>query len=1087
MASPGRRASPRAKLLLALFVLALSALPAAGGRLPVQTYTTADGLPSDRVIDLLEDTHGFLWVATSDGLARFDGYTFTSYGPESGLPDTAIYDLLLTRGGELWVASGQGLYRFVPDAPVAGAGPERQPFQPVPLPPSSSGTAVVTIAEGPEGRLYCASSAALFEIEPSEGKWKMQPLELRLADGAEQLPRITRVAIDGRGTIWLGTPNGLYQRTAGGATNSVTAGVQLPSDDIISLLLVGDRLLLGTTGGLVQVSTTGAPQPRLVFGGASGTGGTFLFSLATAPSGRVWIGTGSGLVEVTPDVAHNATPHATYARPEGLPDQHVTALAWDRDGGLWVGGESGGVSRIDFTGLVSYDERDGISHPRIGSIFETLEGELCVVSGDVIHRFNGMSFEPIRPQRPPGFEDPGWGWNQIYLQDHRGEWWLPSRYGLLRYPALADLADLAHTSPKAIYTTAEGLHGNSIFRLYEDRRHDIWIGTINIRPQTLTRWRRVEREFQIFGPEDGLPIASPTAFAEDRAGNLWIGFYTERRLARYRNGAFELLEMPASVPACMVRDLHLDSQGRLWVATSRGGVIRIDDPGAAHPSMQVYDSSTGLSTNATSALTEDGHGAIYIGTFRGLDRLDPSSGRVTHLSTNDGLANSTVNVAHRDHDGQLWFGTLLGLSELSPAVPEPRPVPTVLLTGVMISGLPQPVAELGQREIAELVLPPDRNHIQIDYSAISLANAREIRYQYFLEGADRDWSAPTALRRVHYARLAPGRYQFHVRAVASGGSSGPDPAVAAFLILEPLWRRTWFLVLSGLVLALGLLAADRYRTTSLRARERELAQRVAEQTADLRQAEERLLDANRTLEQRVEDGIGALREAERMAAYGRLVAGVAHEVRHPIFALQAASHVLTRRLEGREDLEVQLQTLELGTRRMGQLMDDLLEFARPQALQPAPVAPAKVLAEAADIYRAEHGDSELRPTVEIPGDLPDAVLDQARIVQVLVNLMENAHKHAKGATRLRLRAEIESGPEGEKEQSLLLLVSDDGAGIGAEHLPQLFDPFYTTGKGTGLGLAIVHRIVSDHGGTITVDSDHVHGTSFLIRLPLAGL
>lgn len=1070
-----------------LLVLALSALPAAGGRLPVQTYTTADGLPSDRIVDLLEDTHGFLWVATSGGLARFDGYTFTGYGPESGLPDRAIYDLFLTRGGELWVASEGGLFHFVHGAPAGGSSnTRRRLFEQVSFPTSSTGSAVLTMAEGVDGKLYCASPDAVFEIERDEDEWTAQPRELRLTEGTTRLPSIRRVAVDGRGTIWLGTSRGLYRRTLDGATDCVTVGFELPSDNIISLLLDGDRLLLGTSAGLVQVATTGRPQPRLVFSATGEIAASFVFSLATGPSGSVWTGTGSGLNELALERGHDATLQASYARPEGLPDHHVTALAWDRSGGLWVGGESGGLSRIDVTGIVSYDERDGIRHPRIAAVFETLAGELCVISGTVIHRFDGQRFEQIQPQRPPGFEKPGWGWNQLYLQDQRGEWWIPSRNGLLRYPAVTDLADLAHTTPKAVYTTADGLSGNSIFRLYEDRQQDIWISSIDIRPLTLTRWRRASRTFQVFGPEDGIPVASPTAFAEDRAGNLWIGFYKERHLIRYRNDTFERIEFPASVPVCMVRDLLLDDQGRLWVATNRGGVIRIDDPVAKHPTMRVYDASTGLSTNATAALTEDAYGSIYVGTFRGLDRLDPASGCVTHLSTKDGLANSSVNVAYRDHDDQLWFGTLLGVSRLSPVLPAPHPVPPVLLTGVMVSGVPHPVDELGQREIPEFVIPPGRSQIQIDYSALSLAGARSIRYQYYLKGSDREWSAPTTLRRVHYAGLAPGRYQFQARAVAPEGSSRPSPATATFVILEPLWRRSWFLVLSGLVLSLGIVAAHRYRTTSLRARERELAQRVAEQTADLRQAEERLLDANRTLEQRVEEGIGALREAERMAAYGRLVAGVAHEVRHPIFALQAASHVLTRRLVGREDLEVQLQTLELGTRRMGQLMDDLLEFARPQALLPAPAEPAKMLAEAAAIYRAEHGDSKLQPTVEIPDKLTGAVLDQARIVQVLVNLMENAHKHAKGATRLLLRAALEPAPAAERGPWLLLLVSDDGAGIGAEHLPHLFEPFYTTGKGTGLGLAIVQRIVNDHGGTITVASDRSLGTSFFIHLPFGG-
>jgi signal transduction histidine kinase len=269
------------------------------------------------------------------------------------------------------------------------------------------------------------------------------------------------------------------------------------------------------------------------------------------------------------------------------------------------------------------------------------------------------------------------------------------------------------------------------------------------------------------------------------------------------------------------------------------------------------------------------------------------------------------------------------------------------------------------------------------------------------------------------------------------------------------------------------------RVRRLRAREKELAALVSERTRDLQRAKQEVEEVNQNLEQRVQDGVKALAEAERMAAYGKMVAGVAHEVHNPLFALQVAAYEMKEMTDGRREVKSQLDVIERTTERLRSLMDDLLNFAKPKPLRLAPANVEDVLKEAVTTYQMEHGSSF--PKIEVATSaLPQIIVDRSRMAQALVNLIENAAKHAKGLSVVTLSAE----PGREPPSQVCIRVADDGAGIDPKNLPHIFDPFFTAGKGTGLGLSIVQQIIKGHGGTITVESQLASGAVFTITLPV---
>jgi len=240
----------------------------------------------------------------------------------------------------------------------------------------------------------------------------------------------------------------------------------------------------------------------------------------------------------------------------------------------------------------------------------------------------------------------------------------------------------------------------------------------------------------------------------------------------------------------------------------------VDQPNAATPQFRTYTTETGLSSNEISSLVEDTHGYIYVGTGRGLNRVDPSSdpataGSVKRFTAADGFPRGEIRAAYRDRNGTLWFASRQVVAQLSPdsRLMGSSATSPVGITGVRVNGLPQ-------NPIPELKLEPDMRQLEIQFSGIDYSTDRQLLYQYKLEGADKNWNAPTTERRVTYANLAPGHYRFMVRAGAAA------PAAIDFTLESYVWQRWWFRTLALLGLASVARAIYRFRVSRLLAIER---------------------------------------------------------------------------------------------------------------------------------------------------------------------------------------------------------------------------------------------------------------------------
>jgi ligand-binding sensor domain-containing protein/two-component sensor histidine kinase len=791
-------------------------------QLPIKTYTTADGLAQDFINRIVRDSRGFLWFCTGEGLSRFDGYEFTTYTTDQGLPHRSVMDLLETRDGRYWVATdGGGVCRFNP----AGS-PLFKVYKPGASVPASS---VDVLAEDQSGLIWCGTHSGVCRLEESNGQAQFQFVEMGMpSDSGGNV--VQALLADRQGSLWAGTAgSGLYRRWPDGRVEHYAIQQGLPDNRIEALLQDrAGRLWAATIKGLAQLVAEPGPNRSVVarlYTARDGLASSWTQALFESSDGRLWVGTDGGLsgsIAGVPGESVRAVQHfRSYTTLNGLSSYYVRALAGDLDANLWIGTDSGGAMKLARRGFTTYTEADGLAAPGVDAVVEDRAGELCMISSftrHFINHFGGRRFTFVWPDFPKRISRFGWGYNQVTFQDHTGEWWVPTAQGLCRFPPVAHVEQLAHTPPRAVYTTRDGLPFDEVFRLFEDSRGDIWISTISEADNGLTLWERSTGTLHNFAQQEGLPplkLHPADAFCESAAGNIWIG-YLGWGLSRYANGRFTLFTAAEGVPEGTIRSLYLDHSGRLWIATSVGGLGRLDDPSAEHPRFKSYTTADGLSSNEVWCMTEDNLGHVYIGTGRGLDRLEPGTGYIKHYTSADGLVRGKVTSAFRDSHGVLWFASSVhGLARLVPepdAAPAPPPI---LISGLHIAGVAYPLSQLGETEAPSLRLGPNQNQLSIEFLGLSFAPGEALRYQYRLEGADQDWSQPSDQRRVNYPNLSPGKYRFLVRAVNVEGIASTEPAIVAFIVLPPFWRQWWFLTIAAIVTVLAIYAAYRARVSRL--------------------------------------------------------------------------------------------------------------------------------------------------------------------------------------------------------------------------------------------------------------------------------
>lgn len=827
--------------------------------------TVRQGLSQNSVHDILQDRHGYLWVATQDGLNRFNGYQFEVYRhvPEDdadtgalrrGVSNSTIWKLYEDRDGVLWIGTAGGLNRF--DRESEGFNhfrhyPDRAG--------SLSHATVRDMLEDQAGNFWIATArGGLNRMDRERGEFSA----LRHVPGSGEgisSDRLSALAETADGYIWIGTED------AGLSRFDPVAGTFLhfrhDAEDENSLSSDHVTALLIDRAGILWVATDDAGLNRL--DPADNTirryqhdpsdpqsiSSNELRSLYEDSRGRFWVGhyLGGGL-----DLFNRGTGHFTQYRSENgvedsLNDDHILAILEDAGGVLWFGTHVGGLNKYDTRQARFRHYRhewwndNSLSDNTVRSFYrddQTLyigtEGGLNALDLDS-GRFRHYQHDPDDSEGIPH--------NVVrYLDmDAQGRLWIATHGGLSRFDPQTGRFHNYHHDPE----DPESLSSDTVWRVRIDSQGLVWAGArdaLNVLDPGTGRFQRY-----VHDPDDSSSIAGDRIIAliEDRHGDIWFSTVTEgvnrfdRKNDRFINYTYEI-DNPNSLSNPFVFSIAEDEEGVLWFGT-RGGLNRFEPESGRFTHITETD---GLANDVIYGILFADNGDLWTSSNRGISRFNRRTGTINNFDTNDGLQDDEFNngAYHHAATGEMYFGGVNGFNVFTPgSIRQSDYEPPVVISRFSVLNENRAIGTpfQGGREV---VLDHNENYLSFEFAALDFSAPERIRYAYQLRGFEDGWIEAGERRFASYTNLPPGRYQFRVRATNADGQWSPHMAVVPIHITPALWQTLWFqLTLFILAVALGAVLY-RYKVLRVRIRNRELELVVAERTTALKQSNEQLLD-----------------------------------------------------------------------------------------------------------------------------------------------------------------------------------------------------------------------------------------------------
>ena len=809
--------------------------PGAG---PLEVQFRSVPVPENSVPMLSQDSAGFMWIATSKGLTRYDGYRLRPIelaGETSTQRNLGwVRALAPARDGRMWIGTEfLGLKVYDPaqdrvishDAP-AGAEPLRAPIR--------------ALAEAGDGAIWVGTlGRGLWRYRPAAQRFESRPLQVQ----GETEQRVLALLPARDGALWVGHWRGLARCSAQACeTLALPAGSELAA--VLALTQARDgRIWVGTQGGQLGV----VEQGRLRWVQDLQTP---VQALAEAADGRLWVGTKRGLLWV--DGATGTVEQRLRHDPRrltGLAGNDISALLRDRSGAMWVSGYGLGVQRHLFHRALAVrgpdvDAGSPLADADVRALLTLDDGEVLAPTqaGDVV-RLDGR----------PG--------QQLATLGR----WARERHSVVEQLAqaldgsvwLAAAGRLEHRRPDGRLLRDWPLDGGRAQRLLFGVDGSLWLGMqeglYRLPAPDAPRLERV-------GLAGGRPLHGGVyaLTLEPRSGALWVG--GQQGLFRWRDGGLDLVPQApgATLGSPVVLGLLWGRDGTLWVDTPVSGLHHLigwDDQGRAR--FDRVSERLGLEGVYGGNLHEDAQGRIW----SQLHVYDPHARRVDSFGSAEGAAFGSYwfFASTRLPDGALLFGGSRGLLRVRPEAYVPQASnPPLVLSSLRVNGqhLPLQTQDAGRG----LELPAGARSLSVEFAALDYADPQRLRYQYRLLGLDNDWTTVDAgARNPSFGPLRPGHYQLQVRASSHPALWGERQLSLPIELLPAWWETLWARLAAGLLVLLAIWAWVNWRTRWLRQREAALQRLVDERTAELRELS--LTDAltglrnRRYLELRLEDDL----------------------------------------------------------------------------------------------------------------------------------------------------------------------------------------------------------------------------------------
>jgi signal transduction histidine kinase/ligand-binding sensor domain-containing protein/DNA-binding response OmpR family regulator len=1061
----------------------------------VQTLSDKNGLSNNQVTSIMQDADGFIWLATRDGLNRFDGFDFKVYQPRANncnnFHQHNFNDALIDHTDTMWVKTACGLHQYdiaanmfsvsylrnervLSDRKIQSTYEDRQGqiwvgtnyginkfnrsnnsfdyFLPYPSSERGDGKNIVgPIFDDQLGRLWLGSYlGGLSQFDPiaqTFSHFRHDPDDDRsLASDV-----VTYVYTDRSDTVWVGTTMGLQRLDRGTGTfdhfRYDPADRHSLSDNTVSFILE-DRegtLWVGTRHGLNRFNSSNETFDRFLHNPADpySLSGNFIRRIFEDRLGFLWVATQSaGVSRFNPRLQGFAYYNRNVVKPNGLTDSGVQAVYEDRQGRVWVG-TSRGLHEYDpttesFTAFL-HDQMDGALTARrddILSIYEDRSGTLWVGSRVGLSSFDRdrRAFRDFQPAQEINEFNAN-----VILEDSFGVLWIGTTGGPIQF----DREQQKFLNPRSDVTSPmnTALHSVQINFIHEDRDGDMWFGTdIN-----LSQYHRK------------------------------LKYFTHRGHSRVDP------DNPESMSSDTALSIYEDAKGVFWIGTKNGLNKHTLTPHPQRPHLVVgtfvaYGAQHGIPGQSIVGILGDDDGFLWLSTDNGLARFDPVSETAVSFDVMDGLQGNVFSTGShlRARDGRMFFGGSNGLTAFYPEqvkIAANDDAPAVVLTDLRFANYP--VANGPALNYAdELVLGSDDTMFSIGFAALAFDENGATQYAYKMTGVNSDWIITNSDdRRATYSGLSSGNYLFEVTRVDRSGNPDSQITSLRISILPPFWLTWWAYALYVLAASLAVFSLVQIRTLSLKRRAVSLEEVVAERTRQVRESEKVIRHQADHLE-------------ELLHVKEKFFANISHEFRTPLTLILGPVERLIKSTGDAKDSQL-LRMVRSNSQRLLRLVDQLLGLSRLSSEEPLTKSAQPLRPVVESIVRSFQ---PLAQEKNITLDVVDCdglwvLCSPDALEKILLNLVSNAIKYTPSGGWIKVQVTADGG------DMVKLSVSDSGIGISSKYHDAVFERFYRiddsgeASPGAGLGLALVKELTQSYGGSIELESNPGQGTTVSVLLP----